>query len=404
MRHLTPLALASLLQFLVASCSSSNDNALGTGGQAAQVGYPSTPGSNSGSSMTDSDQRLEALRKERSGDHFSLQLDLGPGDVIEISDPDVEELKERKVRVSSDYTVELPIAGVLSVRGLTESQFRAELQQRLSKYIKDPQLEVFVKEYRSRDVAVVGQVHTPGLYPVQSNSDTLLDMIDLAGGMGEGAGTAVIFIPASKETGQNLAKLQLAALSKTDAKVEELRPVAETASGPAMPEQSARPEAAQAINHSGGTGVPMGLLHHVSKEDPIFVNVASGEGQNSLDVPARPGDVLIVPASGQVMVQGWVVTPGAYAVSPGMTVLGAVTAAGGQLFSSQAALLRAMPDGRKMEMPVNLSAVSKGAAPDIPVQAGDVILVKRSATGAVPYALYIIFNKIGTGVGVTPPI
>ena len=406
LRHLTPLVLAGLLYILVSGCSSSSDSAPNYSTPPAEVGVSGSTGQAAYSSTSAAgENRLQALRKERSSDHFSLQLDLGPGDVIEISDPDVDELKERKVRVSSDYTVELPIAGIISVHGLTESQFREVLQKKLSKYIKDPQLEVFVREYRSRDVAVVGQVHTPGLYPVQSNADTLLDMINLAGGLGEGAGTEVIFIPSSGATGRNLAQLQLASASDDPSKIKLLTPVSETAAKPEGAESAGQPEAAQAMSASGGTGVPLGLLtHHVAKEDPIFVNVASGAGESSLDVPARPGDVLIVPASGQVMVQGWVMTPGAYRVSPGMTVLAAVTAAGGQMFTSSATLLRGTPDGRKMEMPVDLGGVSKGTSPDIPVQAGDVILVNRSAAGAVPYALYTIFNKIGSSVGVAPPI
>jgi hypothetical protein len=81
-----------------------------------------------------------------------------------------------------------------------------------------------------------------------------------------------------------------------------------------------------------------------------------------------------------------------------MTVLGAVTAAGGQLFSSSAKVLRAGPHGDKIEIPIDLSKVEHGEQPDVSVQSGDVVIVARSVTGAIPYALYSIFGKFGVGV------
>src|SRR6185312_2584433 len=59
-----------------------------------------------------------------------------------------------------------------------------------------------------------------------------------------------------------------------------------------------------------------------------------------LNMPARPGDVLLIPAAGTVTVVGWVRNPGSFAISPGMTVLAAISAAGGALFSWHAEVLR----------------------------------------------------------------
>jgi hypothetical protein len=81
-----------------------------------------------------------------------------------------------------------------------------------------------------------------------------------------------------------------------------------------------------------------------------------------------------------------------------MTTLGAVTAAGGQLYSSSALVLRAGPDGKKVKLPVNLSSVEKGSSADVPVISGDVVIVQRSLAGAVPYSLYFLLSKFGTGM------
>jgi len=128
------------------------------------------------------------------------------------------------------------------------------------------------------------------------------------------------------------------------------------------------------------------------------IDLTAVSHESHLDVPVRPGDVIIVPAAGQVMVKGWVQNPGAYRIVPGMTVLAAVTAAGGEMFSSSAEILRSSENGQKTETPLNLAKVQKGEEPDITVQSGDVVIVQRSVAGAVPYAVYQVFNKFSTGV------
>ena len=97
------------------------------------------------------------------------------------------------------------------------------------------------------------------------------------------------------------------------------------------------------------------------------------------DIPVRPGDVIIVPASGSVLVQGWVRTPGAYPITPGMTEYGAITAAGGAMFSSTARLLRANHSGERTEYAFDLAKIEQGQEPDIQVESGDVVVVNKSA-------------------------
>ncbi len=121
-----------------------------------------------------------------------------------------------------------------------------------------------------------------------------------------------------------------------------------------------------------------------------------------MEMPVRPGDVLFVPAAGSVSVQGWVDKPGLFPITPGMTVLGSVAAAGGALFTSSATVVRPQQGGGQHQISVNLSRVKSGKDPDVPVRGGDVVIVERSVAGAVPYSLYFLINKIGLGVPIIP--
>ena len=345
-------------------------------------------------------QQLESLWQERMNDNFSSDFAVGPGDVIQVAVPDMEELKSREVRVSGDKTIALPVLGMIHVGNMTEQQVRDAISQRLAKYMKDPQVDVFVKEYQSRMVAVEGMVQKPGLYSLTSRSDTIMDMISRAGGMPENASTRVIFIPAdsrggaTRPAGESLARNFQAFQANGDPSLMK--------SQREMDDHG--PEMADHVGPVAAGGSSVGehgdqlVMHAFKQGNPIVINLAAVGHESHLDVPVRPGDVIIVPAAGQVMVKGWVQNPGAYRIVPGMTVLGAVTAAGGEMFSSSAQLLRSADSGQKIEMPVDLSKVQSGQQPDIMVQSGDVVLVEKSVLGAVPYAVYEVFNKFSTGI------
>jgi len=130
----------------------------------------------------------------------------------------------------------------------------------------------------------------------------------------------------------------------------------------------------------------------------VFIDLANARSSELLNLPARPGDAILVPASGEVMVQGWVANPGAFNITPGMTVLGAITAAGGQMFSSSAELLRKNAAGAEVDIPLDLSKIRHQETTDPAVQSGDVIIINRSVIGAAPYLVYSIFNHFSTGI------
>jgi hypothetical protein len=87
-----------------------------------------------------------------------------------------------------------------------------------------------------------------------------------------------------------------------------------------------------------------------------------------------------------------------------MTILGAVTAAGGALFSWHAEVMRTDQAGSRVVKRFSITRLENGTETDIPVEAGDVVLVEKSVVGAVPYALKSIFDRFGSGVGMGIPV
>ncbi|HVA77983.1 MAG TPA: polysaccharide biosynthesis/export family protein [Candidatus Binataceae bacterium] len=347
--------------------------------------------------------RLDALWQQRTQDKSAGDFTVGPGDVLEISVPAIDELKDRSVRVSGDNTIALPLVGVINVKGLTEQGVRDQLKQRLQKYMYDPEVDVFTKEYESRQVAVVGMVQKPGLYTLTSPNDTILAMISRAGGTTAESAQRILLIPAPPGQGAATSAM-LAAASQLSAPPSSA-PVAPKATGAQGREKASASLAVERVGEGESvpasyqpqaTQIPTGL----ASAEPIVIDLTSTHNENELAIPARPGDVIIVPAAGEVMVKGWVKDTGAFRITPGMTVLGAVTAAGGEMFSSDAVILRAgsTSTSSKIEIPVDLAAIQKGTAPDVAVQGGDVVIVNKSAAGAVPYALYTVFQKFSTGI------
>ncbi len=287
---------------------------------------------------------------------------IGPGDVLQISVPAMDELNNYAARVSGEGTITLPLIGVVPVAGLTEQQTREEIRRRLQeRYVYDPQVSLFVSEYRSRQVAVIGAVNKPGLYNLASEANTLLDMISQAGGMTDTAASRILFIPAEpgeERQAKELAAVLPAALSNRDSSLTLKRP------------------------------------------DPIVIDLQylhRGGQQIYLTLPAKPGDVIIVPTSGEVLVEGWVKTPASYKISPGMTVLGAVAAAGGLLFAAdtdEVKVLRTGRGGEKILLSADLEKIKRGESPDIPVEAGDVVEVSFSSLKLVPYGVYSALTQL----------
>jgi polysaccharide export outer membrane protein len=333
-------------------------------------------------------ERLKALWEKRSKATDSTDYPIGPGDVIEITAPGVDDLKERTVRVSGNGEVELPLIGIVQASGQTESGFRDRLKAALGKYMYDPQVDVFVKEYHSRQVAVVGAVRNPGLVVLTGAGESILDVITQAGGMSPEAADEIVVLP---EVKGDRGKLQEIATA-----IAEPKPVAGADAHPAkdtMDHHAANSSSAPAV-------VDVATVEQDLSNGPAVViqlKTAMTGARKYVNMPASPGDIIVVPGGGNVMVTGWVYKAGYFQVGSGLSVLGAVGAAGGAMYAadpSQATLIRNDGTGNKVSIPVNLDKIAKGEEPDIPVRANDVIDVPFSDVKILPYVAYNLLTRV----------
>jgi polysaccharide export outer membrane protein len=108
---------------------------------------------------------------------------IGPNDLIEVEILDLENFK-RTVRVNAAGAITLPLVGSTLVSGLTAQEVEARLAQRYGeKYLQNPQISVFVKEFTTERITMDGAVAKPGIYPI-TGQITLLRALALAGGLG----------------------------------------------------------------------------------------------------------------------------------------------------------------------------------------------------------------------------
>jgi len=95
-----------------------------------------------------------------SQEKFTQEYRIGPKDLLEISVFGADELS-RAVRVSEDGKVTLPLLGEVLVDGLTKSEVEKKLGQLLGeKYVQNPQVTVFIREYQSKRVPCWGQLRS----------------------------------------------------------------------------------------------------------------------------------------------------------------------------------------------------------------------------------------------------
>jgi polysaccharide export outer membrane protein len=118
-------------------------------------------------------------------------LRIAAGDLLELTVFDTPEISG-KLRVSENGTIGLPIAGDLYVSGMTAEQTAAAVESTLRErdILKTPYVTVFISEYATQGVTVLGEVKTPGIYPLLG-SHGLLDIISAAGGVTPTAGKAI---------------------------------------------------------------------------------------------------------------------------------------------------------------------------------------------------------------------
>lgn len=278
---------------------------------------------------------------------------IGPEDLLEITVFEVEKLN-KTVRVSAQGNISLPLLGVLRVKGLTANELEKEMRDLLSeKYLQDPQVSVFIKEYRNQRISVIGMVDKPGVFEV-TGQKTVLDMLAMAGGLKEDAGQLLFLIRSSngkeddsKETGGSL-------------------------------QQS-----------------PLTLV--IDLEELLM------KGNLTLNVPTYAGDVINIPASGKVFVGGEVGKPGGFPLrGKKLTVSQAIALAEGlkpEAEGSEIKIFRSAGKGKGKEtISVNYYDIVKGQADDLSLKENDILFVPKSGLKNF-WAGFRDFFRLSLGIG-----
>jgi polysaccharide export outer membrane protein len=256
-------------------------------------------------------------------DTFIREYKIGPRDLLEIKVVELPELN-LTVRVSEDGSITLPLLGRVELGELSKDAAEQKIASMLQeKYVKNPQVSVFIKDYQSNRVALIGAVNKPGMYEIIGRM-SLLELISKAGGFTENAGNEMF------------------------------------------------------VMREGKSGLRANLT--------IDLNDLIMNGNQSLNIPLQPSDVVNVPIDRiiQIYVWGEVKNPGALAVrySKKITLLQAIAQAGGTTDSAKrSGVVITRKDektGKETRMTVNLNEIMRGKKPNIMLMDGDVIFVPES--------------------------
>lgn len=136
---------------------------------------------------------------------WSQDYVVGPEDVLEVTVHDNDDLN-RRVAVSLEGFIGLPLIGKVRAAGLTPRELELRITELFADgYLKKPQVSVFIREYRSQKVFVLGAVRKPGAYPL-TKATGLIETISKAGGVSEEAGLELTVIrPRDKRAGGPIA-------------------------------------------------------------------------------------------------------------------------------------------------------------------------------------------------------
>ena len=249
--------------------------------------------------------------------HPDPSLRLGVGDLIDVNVYNVPDLTA-KARVGTNGDVYLPLIDYVHVAGLTAEEAQTLIQKRLSDggFVKDPHVSVFVDQYSSTGVSVLGEVVRPGVYPVVSQQ-RLFDLISAAGGLTEKAGQSI------------------------------------------------------SVTHRGQADQPISVPLSRNLTDSSANNIAVFAGDTII---VRKADVIYVVGdvgkpSGFMMDSGQLTVLQAIALAGGTTRTAKL---------GSARIIRKGPAGMS-ETPVHLKQILEAKAPDMPMLPNDILFVPTSA-------------------------
>lgn len=137
---------------------------------------------------------------------------IGPNDLLAISVFQVPDL-DREVRVNNAGQITLPLIGAVDVAGQTVGGLEELLAGRYAeRYLQNPQVNVFIREFTSQRVTVGGEVGKPGIYPMTASRMTLVQALALADGFTDVASRSNVFVFRTVDGQRHVARFDVAAI------------------------------------------------------------------------------------------------------------------------------------------------------------------------------------------------
>ncbi len=198
--HPTRCLLVMLGVACLAGCSS-QDFGTTTGGinDVVETGQSYTPKGDEAAIQARAQQLANALLAwQRQQGIAKEDYSIGPDDVLAVTIFDLTTPGEptvQRLTVTQNGMALLPLIGEVLVAGLTARQAEARIIGLYAgEYLKDPRVTVEVAEFKSAPVVVTGAVGSPGIYYLQHNRSTVLDMLSLAQGLSASAGQELLIV------------------------------------------------------------------------------------------------------------------------------------------------------------------------------------------------------------------
>jgi polysaccharide export outer membrane protein len=125
----------------------------------------------------------------------SNDFPLGAGDMVKITVFRNSDLTT-ETRVTEAGAITFPLIGHVPVAGASTTEVEERIRDRLKSgnYIAEPQVNVTVLQFRSAQIAVLGQVNKPGRYPLEGTPHKITDLLAIAGGVTNQAADAITLV------------------------------------------------------------------------------------------------------------------------------------------------------------------------------------------------------------------
>src|SRR5215212_10985548 len=255
---------------------------------------------------------------------------LGPGDVVDIRIYNRPQLSREAVRIEGNGMIRMPlIENEIQAACLTEGELAKEISTRYAKYYKNLQVDVFIKEYHSRQVAVIGAVNDQSRFELQRRV-RLLELLTYAKGPSPRAGQTINIV------------------------------------------HSTIPSPCKQVDETDTASVFSSYkLSEVLQGDP------------KSNPYVEPGDIVTLPEADQVYVVGNVFMPLTISLREPITLTRAIAMAGGlkqDTRKDKIRVLRQEPGTSiRKEITVDLYAIEKKSSEDLALAPNDIIDVPTSA-------------------------